>query len=74
MKAIFNDVTKETLETNFVEVLYIINQGRKIKNEQNFRECMNKCIELQEGLLNSIKLVERTYLEIHNKNKHSHGS
>ncbi|WP_155590584.1 hypothetical protein [Lysinibacillus cavernae] len=72
MKAIMKDETEEILNTNFVEILCMINQGRGIENEQNFRECMKKCIKLQVGLLNSIELVERTYLELHNKYEHTH--
>ncbi|KEK09968.1 hypothetical protein EP18_22740 [Lysinibacillus sphaericus] len=72
MNAINKDETEGTLDTNFIEVLYILNQGRGIEGEQNFRECMNKCIKLQVGLLNSINLVERTYFEIHNKNELTH--
>lgn len=72
MNAINKDETEGTLDTNFIEVLYMLNQGRRIEGEQNFRECMNKCINLQVGLLNSINLVERTYFEIHNKNELTH--
>jgi len=65
-------VKGERVCTNLDEIFCMINQGRIVENEQNLRECINKCIKLQEGLLNSIKLIERTYLELHNKSDQTH--
>jgi len=54
------------------DIIRIINQGRAIEDEQNLKECINKCKKLQMELLNSIYLIEWSYLELESKSEQTH--
>lgn len=63
MEKIVLDEVKEMM-SHFGKVLRIINQGRAFESENNLNECINKCKRLQVELMNSIKLIEWTFMEI----------
>ncbi|MGG2053910.1 hypothetical protein ABFY48_05850 [Lysinibacillus pakistanensis] len=52
---------------DFGEVFSMINQGKVFENETNVKECINKCKKLQLELMDSIRLIELTFMELQSK-------
>lgn len=63
MEKIFLTEMKQVME-DFGEVFSVIHQGQVFENETNVKECINKCKKLQLELMDSIRLIEQTFMEL----------